>query len=243
MRTIVVLPTYNEAASLRGVLGRLLGANPDIDVLVVDDGSPDGTGQIADEIASTDRRVHVLHRSAKTGLGDAYIDGFRWALAREYDVIGEMDADGSHQPEQLGRLRGAIEYADVVIGSRWVSGGTIKNWPRGREVLSRVGNIYIRRALGLRVRDVTAGYRLYRAGVLDTIELDGVVSHGYCFQTDLTRRAADAGFSIVEVPIDFVERELGESKMSGSIVTETLKNVTVWGLQRGARAVRRPRQR
>lgn len=239
MRTIIVLPTYNEAASLPGVLARLLRANPDVDVLVVDDGSPDGTGQIADDLAAGDARVHVLHRTSKTGLGDAYIDGFRWALGKDYDIIGQMDADGSHQPEQLGRLRGAIEYADVVIGSRWVAGGTIENWPRNREVLSRAGNIYIRRALGLRVRDVTAGYRLYRAGVLETIELDGVVSHGYCFQTDLTRRADAGGFKIVEVPIDFVERELGESKMSGAIVTETLKNVTIWGFERSTGAVRR----
>ena len=212
-------------------------------VLVVDDDSPDGTGKIADELAAIDARVRVLHRTAKTGLGDAYLEGFAVALESGYDVIGQMDADGSHRPEQLGRLRDAIANADVVIGSRWIPEGSIENWPRSRELLSRVGNRYVRVALGIDVRDVTAGYRLYRADVLRAIDLETVSSHGYCFQTDLTRLALRAGSSVVEVPIDFVERELGESKMSGSIMTETLKNVTGWGLQRGVRAIRRPRQR
>lgn len=237
-RCVVIIPTYNEADNIHDVVGRLRAAQPDVDVLVVDDNSPDGTGDIADELAATDDRIHVLHREGKEGLGVAYIAGFRWAMRRGYDVVVEMDADGSHQPEQLGRLLGVIESADVVIGSRWVPGGSIVNWPRSRELLSRGGNAYIRIVLGLGLRDVTAGFRAYRTDALRVIGLEGIESSGYCFQTDLSRRAVQAGLSVLEVPIDFIERERGESKMSKDIMSESLLRVTRWAIADRAGQVR-----
>lgn len=238
-RCVVIMPTYNESESISDVVRRLRAAQPHVDVLIVDDNSPDRTGDIADELASHDMQVHVLHRTAKEGLGAAYIAGFEWALKRDYDVLIEMDADGSHQPEQLGRLLAGIGDADAVIGSRWVPGGSIQNWPRRRQLLSRGGNAYIRVALGLGLRDVTAGFRAYRAETLRRIDLEGVESHGYCFQVDLTRRVVRAGMKVVEVPIDFVERELGESKMSTDIMRESLTRVTQWALADRARQLRR----
>ena len=237
-RVIMVVPTYNESMNLRPLLERLRRAQPEVDVLVVDDGSPDGTGDLADAIAAEDPHVSVLHRRSKQGLGAAYRHGFEVALERGYDVIGEMDADGSHQPEQLQSLLDALEHADLVIGSRWVPGGSIVNWPRHREVLSRAGNFYTRHLLGIGVRDATAGYRLFRRTTLEQIDLDEVESAGYVFQADLAFRTIRAGLRVVEVPIEFVERERGDSKMSRSVATESLRRITAWGLGERRRQLR-----
>ena len=235
---LVVIPTYDERENIERIVARLTAAVPDAHLLVVDDGSPDGTGKIAEELADGDARVHVLHRSAKAGLGAAYIAGFEWGLARGYDVLVEMDADGSHAPEQLPRLLGALDGADLVLGSRYVPGGAVVNWPRRREIISRGGNLYTRLALGIRLRDATGGYRAFRREVLEGIDYAGVVSQGYCFQVDLARRTLDAGFRVAEVPITFVERERGESKMSGEIVREAFLRVTQWGARHRAQQVR-----
>ncbi|KRC50192.1 MULTISPECIES: polyprenol monophosphomannose synthase [unclassified Nocardioides] len=230
-RVVMVVPTYNEATNVAWIVGRLRAAQPTLDVLVVDDGSPDGTGAIADELAAADAQVHVLHRTTKEGLGAAYLAGFAWALERGYDVIGEMDADGSHQPEQLQRLLTGLLDADLVIGSRWVPGGSVVNWPWEREVLSRGGNWYVRTLLGIQVRDATAGYRLFRRTTLEKLQLESVRSTGYVFQTDLVSRTLRAGLTVREVPIEFVERVRGESKMSGQVALESLKRITAWGLR------------
>jgi dolichol-phosphate mannosyltransferase len=221
----------------------VLQSVPAANVLVADDGSPDGTGKIADELAIRDNRVHVLHRTEKAGLGAAYIAGFQWGLERGYDVLVEMDADGSHAPEQLPRLLAALREADLALGSRWVAGGTVVNWPMSRELLSRSANIYTRVALGIPVRDATGGYRAYRRQVLESIDLADVSSQGYCFQVDLAWRAVLAGFRVVEVPITFADRERGESKMSGTIVREALWRVTQWGARHRVDQVRRALRR
>ncbi|MGH3419056.1 MAG: polyprenol monophosphomannose synthase [Streptosporangiaceae bacterium] len=231
-RIVIVMPTYNERQNLESIAGRVRAALPEADLLVVDDNSPDGTGDLADKLAETDPHVQVMHRTDKAGLGKAYIAGFGWALKRGYDVIIEMDADGSHQPEHLPSLVAALNGADLSIGSRWVPGGKVVNWPKTREALSRAANIYTRIMLGLGVRDATAGFRAYRAATLRTISLDQVESTGYCFQIDLTLRVADAGLRIVEVPITFVEREHGASKMSDSIIMEAFWRVAQWGVAR-----------
>lgn len=228
---LVVIPTYDEIDNLADIVGRTLAVHPSLDVLVVDDNSPDGTGQLADHLAARTGRVHVLHRAGKEGLGAAYLAGFAWALERDYDTVVEMDADGSHQPEQLPRLYAALPVADLVLGSRWVRGGGVENWPKRRELLSRGGNWYARRALKLPLRDATGGFRVFRADTLRALDLADVSSHGYCFQVDLARRVVHAGMTADEVPIDFREREHGVSKMSGSIVREALLRVTIWGLQ------------
>ncbi len=238
-RVVVVIPTYNEADNLAWIVARLRRAHPELDVLVVDDESPDGTGRIADGLSRSDPQVHVLHRAAKGGLGAAYLHGFAWALEQGYDVIGEMDADGSHQPEQLHRLLDALDRADLVIGSRWVPGGSVVNWPRRRELLSRGGNLYVRLLLGIGVRDATAGYRLFRRETLEKIDLAKVRSTGYVFQTDLVARTLNAGMTVREVPIEFVERVRGDSKMSGAVATESLKRITAWGLRERRDQVRR----
>lgn len=229
-RIVMVVPTYNEADNLPWIVGRLRAAVPAVDVLVVDDGSPDGTGDIADELAAADPRVSVVHRTEKAGLGAAYLHGFAVALERGYDVVGEMDADGSHQPEQLPRLLDALTNADLVIGSRWVPGGAVVNWPWTRKALSVGGNLYARVALGIPVRDVTAGYRVFRRATLEAIDLPSVESSGYCFQADLAWRTVQAGLRVVEVPIEFVERVRGESKMDRAVATESLLRITRWGL-------------
>ncbi len=229
-RVLVIVPTYNEKENIERVVGRLRAAVPAADVLVVDDGSPDGTGQLADALASTDPQVQVMHREKKLGLGAAYVAGFRWGLARGYDVLVEMDADGSHQPEQLPDLLDRLSSADLVLGSRWVPGGQVVNWPVSRQLLSRGGNTYVRRMLGFGVRDATGGFRAFRARTLEGLTLEDVNSHGYCFQVDLAWRAVRRGYVVAEVPISFVERELGTSKMSGSIVREALWRVTLWGI-------------
>ena len=237
-RVLVVIPTYDERENLRPVAERLFAAVPTADLLVVDDSSPDGTGALADQLAAADPRVHVLHRSHKAGLGAAYTAGFAWAREHGYDVVVEMDADGSHRPEELPRLLAALDDADLVLGSRWVPGGQVVNWPATRELLSRGGNAYTRRVLGLPLQDATGGYRAYRRAVLDALPLRDVASQGYCFQVDLAWQTWCAGFRVVEVPITFVERVRGESKMSRAIVLEALWRVTWWGLRR--RRVARP---
>jgi dolichol-phosphate mannosyltransferase len=227
---LVIVPTFNERENLEPIATRLHEAVPSAHLLVVDDNSPDGTGKIADELAAGGDWVHVLHRAGKEGQGAAYVAGFRWAAEHGYDVVVEMDADGSHAPEQLPRLLAALENADLVLGSRWVDGGQVVNWPRSREVLSRGGNLWTRLALGLPLRDATGGYRAYRRPVLDEVLARDVASQGYCFQVDLAWQIWQAGHRVVEVPITFVERERGESKMSRAIVLEALWRVTLWGI-------------
>jgi dolichol-phosphate mannosyltransferase len=230
LRVLVVIPTYNERDNIEDIVGRTVATVLSAHVLVVDDGSPDGTGQLADKLAAADDRVHVLHRTTKSGLGAAYIAGFDWGLDQGYDVLVEMDADGSHAPEQLPALLTALRDADLVLGSRWIRGGSVVDWPKHRELLSRGGNLYTRVALGISLRDITGGYRAYRRSVLEGIDYAAVASEGYCFQVDLAWRAVKEGFRVVEIPIRFVERERGESKMSGSIVREAYVRVTQWGL-------------
>jgi glycosyltransferase involved in cell wall biosynthesis len=236
---LVIIPTYDERENIERIVGRVVASVPEAHVLVVDDASPDGTGRIADAMAESDARVHVLHRHTKDGLGAAYIAGFDWGLGRGYDVLVEMDADGSHAPEELPRLLDALTRADAVLGSRWVPGGAVVNWPRRRKLLSLGGNLYTRMALGIELKDATGGYRVYTRAVLEGIDYRAVASQGYCFQVDLTRRALAAGFRVAEVPITFVERERGESKMSGEIVREAFLRVTQWGFEQ--RVTRRPR--
>lgn len=239
LRTLVLLPTYNEIENLTRVLQRIRVALPAADVLVLDDSSPDGTGELADELAAADDRIHVLHRAGKEGLGAAYLAGFGWGLERDYDLLVEIDADGSHPPEILPQMVGeAAAGADLVIGSRYVPGGSVVNWPAHRQLLSRAGNQYVRLLLGMPVRDATAGYRVYRADALRRLALEQVESQGYCFQTDLTWRASRGGMRIVEVPITFTEREFGASKMSSDVVRESMRSITGWGLRHRADQLR-----
>ncbi len=242
-RVVMVVPTYNEVDNLAWLVGRLRVAEPSVDVLVVDDNSPDGTGAIADELAAADPAVHVLHRPGKGGLGAAYLAGFAWALEAGYDVVGEMDADGSHQPEQLHRLLDALLDADLVIGARWIPGGSVVNWPRRREALSRGGNLYVRVLLGIAIKDATAGFRAFRRSALEKIDLASVESTGYVFQTDLVTRCLRAGLTVREVPIEFVERVRGDSKMSGAVAVESLRRITRWGLRERRDQVRRALRR
>jgi dolichol-phosphate mannosyltransferase len=236
----MVVPTYDEVDNLEPLVRRLRAAVPEAEMLVVDDNSPDGTGDLADRLAAEDDAVHVLHRAGKGGLGAAYRVGFAWALARDYDVIGEMDADGSHQPEQLPALLSAIEAgADLALGSRYVPGGSVVNWPVHRLGLSRGGNLYVRTLLGIAVRDATSGFRLYRREALAKIDLDSVRSTGYVFQTDMVSRVLNAGLAVQEVPIEFIERVRGESKMSGAVAWESLWRITRWGVRERTAQVRR----
>lgn len=235
--TVVIIPTFNERDALPVTLARLRAAVPAADVLVVDDGSPDGTGDIADRFAAADDAVHVLHRAGKQGLGQAYVAGFGWALERGYDVVVEMDADGSHRAQDLPRLLAAIHDADLVLGSRWVAGGAVVNWPWYRQLLSRGGNTYTRVLLGLPLGDATGGFRAYRAPMLERLQYESVSSHGYCFQVDMAWRVLRAGGRVVEVPITFVEREQGTSKMSREIVIEALARITAWGIEHRGRQV------
>ncbi|MBM6399662.1 polyprenol monophosphomannose synthase [Phycicoccus sonneratiae] len=237
-RVAVLIPTYNERENLPVAVQGVRSAVPSADVVVLDDASPDGTGAVADALAADDPQVHVLHRAGKEGLGAAYLAGFHWALERGYDAVVEMDADGSHRPEHLPALLGAAEHADAVIGSRWVAGGKVVNWPLHRKALSVGGNVYVKVLLGMPVNDATAGFRVYRADALRRMGLEDVASQGYCFQTDLTWRAVRAGLTVVEVPITFVEREVGASKMSRDIMTESLRRITGWGVRHRARQVR-----
>lgn len=239
--TLVIIPTYNERDNLREIVERLLVAVPSTDVLIADDNSPDGTGEIADELADTDpqQRIHVLHRAGKEGLGAAYIAGFHWALARNYGIIIEMDADGSHPPESLPTLIGAVQQgADLAIGSRYVPGGKIRNWPVSRHIISRGGNLYSRFWLGAGIRDITAGFRAYRAEALAELDFDAIESRGYGFQIDMSWRLHQNGRRIVEVPITFTERTVGHSKMSDSIFREAAINVAKWGIEHRINQVR-----
>ncbi len=237
-RVLVVIPTYNEAENLQPVVARLRASVPEADALVVDDGSPDGTGDVADRLAAADPSVRVLHRTRKAGLGAAYIAGFRSALADGYDVVVEMDSDGSHAPEELPRLLTALREADLVIGSRWVPGGQIRNWPLYRQIISVGGSTYARVLLRFPVRDSTSGYRAFRRQVLEELKLDEVASQGYCFQIDLAWKTWRSGFRVREVPITFTEREVGRSKMSRAIVLEALWRVASWGLTSRSRSAR-----
>ena len=226
------MPTYNEALGIERMVSNLLAAVPNIDVLIVDDNSPDGTGDLAEKLSVSDARVKVLHRAEKNGLGPAYLAGFQWGFENKYDYLVEMDADGSHRPTDLPALLGCAEANDLVIGSRWVPGGAIKNWPASRQLISRIGNGYARFMLRSGIKDVTAGFRVYRASFLQELDLEHIASHGYSFQVEMAYRSHKAGGRIIEVPITFVERELGVSKMSRRIVFEALYLITKWGFER-----------
>lgn len=238
---LVIMPTYNEIESLEGMLGRIRSSIPEADVLVIDDSSPDGTGELADRLAVADASVSVLHRTTKDGLGQAYLAGFAIALERDYDYVAEIDADGSHDPAELPRmLELAQGGADLVIGSRWVEGGSVRNWPWVRQAISRAGNGYSRLMLRSGIRDLTAGYRIFRAEALRSLDLTNVSSHGYCFQVELAWRLERSGHVVAEHPITFVERATGQSKMHSGIVAEALWRVTLWGIT-SIRINRKPR--
>lgn len=227
---LVVIPTYNEHLTLPEVVRRVLAAPVDADVLVVDDASPDGTGRIADRLSAEDDRVHVLHRTAKEGLGPAYRAGLGWGLDRGYDVLVEMDADLSHDPGHLPELVAGTQQADLVLGSRYIPGGGTRNWPWHRRALSSWGNRYVRAVTGVDVHDGTSGYRAFRRAVLEEIDLQALRSDGYSFQLETLLRSWRCGFVVDEVPITFVERRAGTSKISRAIVLEALWRVLRWGL-------------
>jgi dolichol-phosphate mannosyltransferase len=235
MKALIVVPTYNEIDNLDPLLKAVLGATPDsVDILVVDDGSPDGTGQLADAIAKANKRVHVLHRAKKMGLGTAYVNGFKWGMERgagdaAYDVFIEMDADFSHDPKYLSRMLELLESKDVVIGSRYVRGGGTVNWGMSRKVISRGGSLYSRMILGAGIRDFTGGFNGWRRNVLEAVDLATLRSDGYSFQIELKFRAFVRGFKIVEFPIIFEDRKVGKSKMNKKIVFEALGRV--WGFR------------
>lgn len=235
-KPLIVVPTYNERDNVNAIALQLLAALPGVELLFVDDNSPDGTGALLDEMAAREPRVHVLHRAGKLGLGTAYIDGFSWGLPREYDYFFEMDADGSHDPKYLpGMLALAEDGADVVVGSRYVPGGGTVNWGIGRKIISRGGSLYARTILGVDVRDVTAGFVCWRRAALEAIDLATVSSNGYSFQIEMKYRALNAGLRLVETPIQFVDRRVGQSKMSRAIFAEAL--VKVWALRLGRHRV------
>jgi len=233
-RALVIVPTYNEQFNIARLIPAVLAQHPSLEVLVVDDGSPDGTGAIVDAIAATDNRVHVIHRAAKMGLGTAYITGFRWALERKYDLVFEMDADFSHNPDRLPEFLAAIAEADLVLGSRYQNGHVnVVNWPMSRLFLSYAANIYARAVTGLPIFDATGGFKCFRRNVLESIDLSSVKSNGYAFQIEMSFRAWKRGFRLIEIPIVFVDRTEGESKMSKRIVREAVWMVwrlRWWGL-------------
>ena len=231
MRTLVVMPTYNEAQSLASTVEGLLAEVVGVNVLIVDDDSQDGTAKIADSLSMTHPRVSVLHRPLKQGLGPAYIDGFRYAFSNGYQVVVEMDADGSHQASDLTRILGEIRNSDLVIGSRWIKGGSVQNWPVSRLFLSRFGNLYARLMLGTHIFDMTSGFRAYKAGFLEDLISSPVASQGYSFQVELAYRASKSGV-VKEIPITFVERAEGRSKMTLGIVFEALVKIQLWGIKR-----------
>jgi dolichol-phosphate mannosyltransferase len=238
-KILVIVPTYKELENIRIITSGIRTIVPGADILIADDNSPDGTGEVADDLAATDQQIKVLHRTNKAGLGAAYLDAFSWAKKNGYDVVVEMDADGSHRPVDLVKILEQLNNADVVLGSRWVAEGKVVNWPLQRKILSQGGNIYTRLMLGIPVKDATGGFRAYRMTALDQIDLSKVQSQGYCFQVDMAWRAVQAGLTVVEVPITFIEREIGESKMSGSIVKEALWRVTKWGFQKRLNLLKR----
>jgi dolichol-phosphate mannosyltransferase len=231
-KVLVIVPTYNERESLPVIVSGIRLAEPDVHILIADDNSPDGTGEVADGFSAEDNSIHVLHRLAKAGLGAAYLDAFGWAKSNGYDVVVEMDADGSHRPQDLTKILDALTNNDVVLGSRWIKDGRVVNWAKSREFLSRGGNLYTRMWLGIPIHDATGGFRAYRMSALAKMDINNVESQGYCFQVDMAWRAVNANLRIAEVPITFVERELGESKMDGSIVKEALWRVTQWGIEK-----------
>ncbi len=235
-RAIVCLPTYDERENIEAISRAILDATPEVDLLVIDDNSPDGTGRIADAIAAREPRVHVLHRERKEGLGKAYLAGFAWALARGYPLVLEMDADFSHNPAYLPQMLAKAREADLVLGSRNVKGGGTLNWGLGRKVLSRGGSFYARTILGLHVRDLTGGFKCFHREVLEAIDLPTVECSGYAFQIELTYRAAKKGFSIAEIPIVFEDRRVGQSKMSKWIVLEAIRKVWTIRFSRYPRA-------
>jgi dolichol-phosphate mannosyltransferase len=231
MKTLVIIPTFNEASTVLDTINALLTELPEVDVLVVDDNSPDGTAQLVSEAAKSDSRISLISRPVKQGLGPAYLEGFQWAFSNGYDLIVEMDADGSHQAKDLKSMLSASRDADLVIGSRWVPGGAVLNWPWSRKLISRVGNLYARVMLGTNVFDMTSGFRVYRTPFLKKLVAEKVSSHGYSFQVELAYRAVKLGV-VVEKPITFVERASGKSKMTLAIVLEALTKVTFWGIKR-----------
>ena len=227
---LIVVPTYNERDNARGIAERLLGALPGVELLFVDDNSPDGTGAILDDLAAANPRVHVMHRAGKLGLGTAYVEGFGWGLARGYDYLFQMDADGSHDPRYLPQMLALIEDgADVVVGSRYVPGGGTENWGLGRKLISRGGGLYARTVLGVPLRDLTAGFMAWRRGALEAIDLSTITSNGYSFQIEMKYRAVKRNLRVVETPIVFVDRRVGQSKMSRAIFVEAL--LKVWSLR------------
>ncbi|MEJ6493088.1 MAG: polyprenol monophosphomannose synthase [Actinomycetes bacterium] len=238
-KVLVVIPTYNERENLPLIVAGVRAAAPEVYILVADDNSPDGTGEVADDLAADDKAVQVLHRANKSGLGAAYLEAFQWAKDHGYDVVVEMDADGSHSPTDLVKILASLSDNDVVLGSRWVKGGRVVNWPKSRELLSRGGNLYTRLWLGIPLRDATGGFRAYRMTAINQLELSKVESQGYCFQVDMAWRAVRSGLRVAEVPITFLEREIGESKMNQAIVKEALWRVTQWGLAKRSADLKR----
>ena len=232
MKVLVIMPTYNEAGNIERATSELFKFNPEVSLLVVDDGSPDGTGELAEQLAAKDKRVSVLHRKDKQGLGAAYIAGFNYAFGLGFDFVVEMDADGSHRAEDLPKLLAICQDNDLVIGSRYVRGGKTQNWPLHRQWLSRGGNIYAKIMLGSKLNDMTAGFRVFRSSFLQVMDLATINARGYSFQIEMAYRTIQLGGRTAEVPITFVEREIGESKMSGNIVTEALMLMTKFGFKR-----------
>jgi dolichol-phosphate mannosyltransferase len=226
------MPTFNEAGNIERATSELISHNPDVDLLIVDDNSPDGTGEIADRLALDSRKISVLHRKGKEGLGAAYIAGFKYAIEAGYDFVVEMDADGSHRSEDLPKLLAVCESNDLVIGSRYVRGGKTMNWPLHRQWLSRGGNLYAKLMLGSKLNDMTAGFRVFRVSFLESMDLETINARGYSFQIEMAYRTIRSGARALEVPITFVEREIGESKMTSSIVLEALLLMTKFGLKR-----------
>ena len=231
MKTRVLVPTYQELHTLASIVHRIFEHNPEVHVLVIDDNSPDGTGKLADQLKAKYANLEVLHRKSKNGLGAAYIDGFNNSI-NDFDVLVEMDADGSHDPQDLVTILKEIPNYDCVLGSRWVPGGKVVNWPKSREILSRGGNSYARLMLGIDIGDATGGFRAYKTSTLKELDLSDIDSQGYCFQVDMVRRLLKKGFKIKEVPITFTERTIGTSKMSRNIVLEAFLKIGIWGLQR-----------
>jgi dolichol-phosphate mannosyltransferase len=232
VKTLVIMPTYRELETLETAVSALFTHNPDVDLLIVDDNSPDGTGELADALAQRNSRIHVLHRSQKQGLGPAYLAGFEWGTNNGYELLVEMDADGSHRAQDLPKLLAAAPNNDLVIGSRWVPGGRVINWPAHRKAISKFGNLYVRVLLGTKVRDMTAGFRVYETRFLNSLDLASVSAFGYSFQVEMAWKAILAGGRVLEVPITFIEREHGRSKMTTGIVLEALRLVTGWGIKR-----------
>jgi len=231
LKTLVVMPTYNEERTLASTVAELLTEVTGVDVLIVDDNSRDATAAIADSLASSSPRVSVLHRPTKLGLGPAYLDGFRYAFSKQYQIVVEMDADGSHQASDLKQILLATSDADLVIGSRWIEGGSVQNWPMNRVILSRFGNLYARLMLGTKISDMTSGFRAYQASFLQNLIATPVSSQGYSFQVELAYRASKTGV-VREVPITFIERTEGRSKMTLGIVIEALAKIQFWGIKR-----------